>query len=132
MNYIKDLRVNCGGTTTCTGYMEVFKRNKRDIKKTINVFYNGCLTPFQLKDAFGYNKALIYTEKNNPDHEILVSYNTIVLERINDNIKINGWYSRTTSEHINAYLRSRCLPSMNKKELTTPGVKEVNLVTIEI
>lgn len=119
-NFIKDLRVNCGGTTTCTGYMDVFKRNKRDIEKIINVFYNGCLTPFILKDAYGYNKALVYTEKENPEHEILVSYNTIVAERIDNEIKINGWYSRTTAEHINTYLgrftgRTYCKKDLEKE-----------------
>ena len=117
MKYIKELRVNCGGTTTCTGYMEVFKRNKRDIEKTINVFYNGCLTPFILKRAYGYNKALEYVELNNPEHEILVSYNTIVLERVNDIIKVNGWYSKTTAGHINEYIAKWTGKTYCKKEL---------------
>lgn len=117
-NFIKDLKVNCGGTEIYNQYGGyIFRRNKGDIEKIINVFYNGCLTPFILKDAYGYNKALIYTEKENPEHEILVSYNTIVAERIENEIKINGWYSRTTAQHINTYLYPITRKGYCKKDL---------------
>lgn len=109
MKFIEDLKVRCGGTENYDYYGGCnFKRNKRDIEKIINVFYNGCLTPFILKDAYGYNKALVYQDMNDATHRILVSYNTIVLEQKGNLVKINGWYSRTTSEHIKTYMNVYC------------------------
>lgn len=123
MNYIKDLRTECGGTENIHG---VFKRNKRDIKKEYlhQDLYEHKNYNFILKDAYGYNKALVYIEKENPEHEILVSYNTIVAERIDNEIKINGWYSRTTAEHINTYLGKYTGRTYCKKDLEKEPVIE--------
>ena len=135
MKFIEDLKVRCGGTENYDYYGGCnFKRNKRDIVKEFkHIEYYGLENEptlvgvdydFILKEAYGYNKALVYTEKENPEHEILVSYNTIVAERIENEIKINGWYSRTTAEHINAYLGRYTGKTYCKKDLEKEPVIE--------
>jgi hypothetical protein len=105
MEYIKDLKVRCGGTENYDYYGGCnFKRNKRDIE---TAFFKDNYT-FTLLDAYGYNKALVYQDMNDATHRILVSYNTIVLEQKGNLVKINGWYSRTTSEHIKTYMNVYC------------------------
>ena len=59
------------------------------------------LTPLNRKSFYG--KALSIKEGNISK---LKSYNTIVAEynHKTNSITVNGWYSRTTARHINAFL----------------------------
>lgn len=102
-----------GGDYYSNGWCKLFKRNKRDITKEITI--DG--TTFILKEAFGYNKALVYVDKNDQLHEILVSYTTIVVEKTSEKIEIGGWYSRTTAQHINTYLYPITRKGYCKKDL---------------
>ena len=115
MDKITNNSVYCGGYNEQYG----FKRNKRDIVKTL--LHEG--RTYELKEAFGYNRALIYKDIDEPTHELLVSYNTIVAEKIDGVIDLYGWYSRTTAKHINTYLEQYGLRGLCKKELeNTTGV----------
>lgn len=92
-----------------------FKRNKRDI---IKEFQNNGDT-FELLENMScyYNKALIYQNKNNKKHIILVSYNTIVAEIKDIKFIIHGYYSQTTAKHINTFLYKMGLVGFSKKEI---------------
>lgn len=49
----------------------------------------------------------------------LKSYNTTVAEfnHHRNEMKVNGWYSKTTAKHINAFLEFYCFDKCTKKEL---------------
>lgn len=70
-----------------------------------------------------YKKAKVY--RDDKGHLLLMSYSTIVAE-ITDGIatedgrstvKVNGWYSSTTSRHINDFLYQHGFKTMSKKEM---------------
>lgn len=70
-----------------------------------------------------YGKAKVYSD--DAGHLLLMSYATIVAE-ITDGIatedgrptvKVNGWYSQTTSRHINDFLYQHGFDTMSKKEM---------------
>ena len=70
-----------------------------------------------------YGKAKVYSD--DAGHLLLMSYSTIVAE-ITDGIatedgrptvKVNGWYSQTTSRHINDFLYQHGFDTMSKKEM---------------
>ena len=70
-----------------------------------------------------YKKAKVY--RDNKGHILLMSYSTIVAEIADgsitdsgyDEIKVNGWYSRTTARHINDFLYQYGFKTMSKKEM---------------
>ena len=70
-----------------------------------------------------YGKAKVY--KDNKGHLLLMSYSTIVAEITDgavtesgqDEVKVNGWYSQTTSRHINDFLYQHGFKTMSKKEM---------------
>ena len=47
----------------------------------------------------------------------LKSYNTIVVVKKGNTIKVKGWYSRTTALHINEFLLQNGARSLTKKEM---------------
>ena len=47
----------------------------------------------------------------------LKSYSTIVAVKENNTIKVKGWYSKTTSIHINEFLLQNGGKKLNKKEM---------------
>lgn len=47
----------------------------------------------------------------------LKSYNTIVAVKVNNAIKINGYYSKTTALHINEFLLQNGAKKLSKKEM---------------
>jgi len=49
----------------------------------------------------------------------LISYDTEVAtyNHTNKKVTVNGWYSATTSRHINAFLKFYGLDPMNKKQM---------------
>ena len=70
-----------------------------------------------------YGKAKVYSD--DVGHLLLMSYSTIVAE-ITDaiatedgkpSVKVNGWYSATTSRHINDFLYQHGFDTMSKKEM---------------
>lgn len=92
-----------------------FKRNKRDI---IKEFSNEGIDYILVNNLRGYyNKALIYQNKVNSNNYILVSYNTIVAEIKNNKYIIYGYYSKTTANHINAFLNHFGLKTLSKREI---------------
>lgn len=92
-----------------------FKRNKRDIIKDFK--HEGI--EYNLVDNYNgfYNKALVYIDKNDFKHEILISYNTIVAEKIDNKIYLYGYYSQTTAKHINTFLEQHGLKGMCKRDI---------------
>lgn len=63
-----------------------------------------------------YGKAQV--EHLNNGYRVLYSYNTKVCELDNNNNIVDiGYYSATTSRHINDFLQQNNLPKMNKKEI---------------
>lgn len=92
-----------------------FKRNKRDIIKDFK--HEGI--EYNLVDNYNgfYNKALVYIDRNDFKHEILISYNTIVAEKIDNKIYLYGYYSQTTAKHINAFLEQHGLKGMGKRDI---------------
>ena len=63
-----------------------------------------------------YGKAIV-TELDN-GHKILTSYNTNVCELDkNNNIVEIGYYSQTTSKHVNEFLQQNGYKKMTKKEI---------------
>lgn len=113
---------NLGGQWTYTPYMDYYKRNKKDIKKYLK--YDGRLFELYENIECYYNKALIYKEIEKENY-ILLSYETVVCEYINNKMIIYGYYSRTTSNHINMFLRMHGYESMSKKEIENNINKEL-------
>ena len=83
---------------------------------------------YELKPQFDnaksfYRKANIY--RNNKGSIFLMSYETIVAEikdatiteTGNQQAIVYGWYSMTTSRHINEFLRQNGFVTLNKKEM---------------
>ena len=63
-----------------------------------------------------YGKAQVEYLENG--HKVLYSYNTKVCELDNNNNIIDiGYYSATTSRHINDFLQQNGLEKMSKKEI---------------
>lgn len=92
--------------------------NKRDIKKEIN--YKGEIYQFEKSLDGTYNKANIYRKDNTI---ILLSYDTVVAQAIEHvSITAFGWYSATTSRHIDKFFEEFGIyKKMNKKELEDMG-----------
>lgn len=92
--------------------------NKRDIRKEIN--YKGEIYKFEKTLDGTYNKANIYKKDNKL---ILLSYDTVVAQAI-EHISVTafGWYSATTSRHINGFFKEFGIyKGMSKKELENMG-----------
>lgn len=72
-------------------------------------------TPVNGRKSF-YGKAQVVT---NNMYTQLYSYDTLVAELNTETntLHINGWYSRTTANHINSFISGFGLPAMSKKEL---------------
>lgn len=70
-----------------------------------------------------YGKTRVY--RDDKGHLILMSYSTIVATIIdgiltsdgNPELKVNGYYSRTTARHINEFAQQHGFNKMSKKEL---------------
>ena len=91
-----------------------FKRGKREI---INEFRHEGKEYILVKNfAEHYNKALMYQDKDDVNHYILISYNTIVAEYIDGKMIEYGYYSQATNRHLNSFLEHFGFKSMNKKE----------------
>ena len=76
--------------------------------------YKGQLYPrYDTRKSF-YNKANIY-ELNGILY--LVSYKTIVAKIFNNYAQIFGWYSQTTSRHINEFLKQNGFKTLCKKQM---------------
>lgn len=73
------------------------------------------LTPINSRKSF-YGKAKVKTENNISQ---LISYSTVVAEYNHETNKmtVNGWYSATTANHINAFLDFYGFDTCTKKEL---------------
>ena len=61
-----------------------------------------------------YGKANVIVEGGQTK---LKSYSTIVAVKENNTIKVKGWYSKTTSIHINEFLLQNGGKKLNKKEM---------------
>lgn len=109
-----DYSQNLGGEFNYSGYMETYKRNKRNIKQYLK--YNNKYFELYENISGYYNKALIYKEVDKNNY-ILLSYETVVAEYIGGKMLINGYYSRTTANHINTFLHKFNYKSMSKKEI---------------
>lgn len=110
---MKDLKVYVGGQTV--DQWGTFKRNKRDI---IKEFYKEGTNYILVKNFEGhYNKALMYQDKENSNHYILVSYNTIVAELKGNKYIVYGYYSETTTRHINTFLEHFGIKTLSKREI---------------
>lgn len=83
---------------------------------------------YELKPQFDsaksfYHKANIY--RNDKGSIFLMSYETIVAEIVDEavsptgqrQVTIFGWYSMTTSRHINEFLQQNGFNKMSKKEM---------------
>lgn len=72
------------------------------------------LTPLNRQSFYG--KAKMIEDKNKI---LLKSYNTIVAEynTKTEKMTVNGWYSRTTARHINAFLAHFGYPTATKKQM---------------
>ena len=92
-----------------------YKRNKRDIVKKIK-YNNKIYKMIRNLDGF-YNKALIYQNVKNSSNYILLSYETIVAEYNGEYMTIYGYYSQTTTKHINAFLERFGFKGMSKSEM---------------
>ena len=97
------------------GFYTTFKRNKRDIKQ--NIMVDGCDFILYENIAGFYNKALIYQNKNNKKHFVLMSYNTIVAEIKNNKFIVYGYYSATTAKHLKEFLHKFNISAGGKKQL---------------
>ena len=73
------------------------------------------LVPINGRKSF-YRKAIVETNGNISD---LRSFDTIVasLNHKTNKVTVNGWYSVTTANHINAFLDYYGKPQMSKKEM---------------
>lgn len=113
MEKIKNRKIYVGGKTV--DQWGTFKRNKKDI---IQEFENEGETYILTKNfSEHYNKALIYQDKNNSNHYILISYNTIVAEINGSNFIVYGYYSETTKRHINSFLNFWGISALSKKDI---------------
>lgn len=109
-------------------YMENFgtRINKRDIE---NIIIYNCKKYILVKNFDGfYNKCLMYQNTENSNNYILKSYNTIVAEYNGEFMKIFGYYSKTTSNHINAFLHYFGFNLMSKKEIEECVSNEKNII----
>lgn len=83
---------------------------------------------YELKPQFDsaksfYHKANIY--RNDKGSIFLMSYETIVAEIVDEAVSptgqrqanVFGWYSMTTSRHINEFLQQNGFNKMSKKEM---------------
>lgn len=61
-----------------------------------------------------YGKANVIVEGGQTK---LKSYSTIVAVKEGNKVKVKGWYSKTTSIHINEFLRQNRAKSLTKKEM---------------
>lgn len=76
--------------------------------------YQGQLYPrYDARKSF-YNKAKLY-ELNGVLY--LVSYTTIVAKIFKNYAQVFGWYSQTTSRHINEFLKQNDFKALSKKEM---------------
>lgn len=73
------------------------------------------LYPTNGKKSF-YGKAKVLVEG---DISKLLSYDTVVAvyDQSTNKMKVNGWYSKTTARHINAFLDFHGFDTCTKKEL---------------
>lgn len=70
-----------------------------------------------------YKKANVYRDDNGKI--LLMSYTTIVAEILDElitedgkrHLKVNGWYSCTTSRHINEFAQQYGFKKLSKKEM---------------
>lgn len=67
-------------------------------------------------------KAKIITENNVIK---LQSYNTIVAVKEGNNIKVNGYYSKTTAIHINEFLMQQGAKKLSKKEMELEPIVQI-------
>ena len=74
-------------------------------------------TRFDRRNSF-YKKAQILTYNG---ILYLQSYDTIVAKIENGKAVVNGWYSQTTTRHINEFLRQNGFEAMSKKEMENDG-----------
>lgn len=94
-----------------------YRRNKRDIEKTIE--WKGKTYNFIDTLPYNYNKALLY---KNDNVVLLMSYETIVAQAIeNTSITAFGYYSKTTARHINDFFEIYGKNKLSKKELEEMG-----------
>lgn len=61
-----------------------------------------------------YKKARIYVLG---EFKVLISYDTIVAGIYKDEYYITGWYSQTTTRHINEFLLQNGFKKISKKEM---------------
>lgn len=87
---------------------------KKDIDKKI-YFNNETLDLVKIMPYF-YNKAVIYENEN---YIALMSYATIVsyIDKRNNTLKVNGYYSSTTAKHIQSFAYMYGFNVGGKKEL---------------
>ena len=69
-----------------------------------------------------YGKANVIVEGGQTK---LKSYNTIVAVKEENQIKVKGWYSKTTAIHINEFLRQNGASSLSKKEMELEPIIEL-------
>lgn len=86
------------------------------------------LTPQYDNAKSFYRKANVY--RNGEGKILLMSYTTIVAEIVDEAISttgkrqanVFGWYSKTTSRHINEFLQQYGFDKMNKKQMESEVV----------
>lgn len=105
---------NLGGEWIYNGYGSNYKRNKRNIVEFLR-YDNRYFTLYEILEGY-YNKAIIYKEDGKENY-ILLSYETVVAEYKEGKMVLYGYYSRTTSNHINSFLRKFNYLPMSKKEI---------------
>lgn len=93
--------------------MEKINGNEAFNVKTYGNFVEYLQSKYDSRKDF-YKKAII-KEYNGIIY--LQSYNTIVAKIENGKAVVNGWYSQTTSRHINEFLLQNGFEKMNKKEM---------------
>lgn len=101
-----------------------YKRNKRDIRNYIE-YKNKVYKLIENINGF-YNKALIYENIEDEKEQFLLSYNTIVSIKKDNQIEIFGYYSKTTANHINYFINKYGLKSLCKKEIENTNILYIN------
>ena len=76
--------------------------------------YLGELQPIYDRRKSFYGKAKLYLLNN---VVYLVSYSTIVAKVYDNFVQVFGWYSQTTSRHINEFLRQFNFETLTKKQM---------------
>ena len=77
-----------------------------------------------------FNNKAILSDELKPKTISLISYETVVAEyktdgKGNQEMKVNGYYSPTTSRHINEFLLQNGFNKLTKKEMETePTLKK--------